>query len=102
MHPQPLLHPHPPKPNALPQSPQPPHKRRRQISQMQLLFPQPPHPPQPLLHPQPLLSKRSKRIISQMQLFPPQPQSPHPLHPPQFVAAKSLIKNPPIKTFTIQ
>ena len=49
---------------ALPQSPQPPHKRRRQISQIQLLFPQPPHPPQPLLHPQPLLSKRSKRIIN--------------------------------------
>lgn len=99
MQPQPPLQPHPPKPNVLPQSPQPPHKRRRHISQIQLLFP---HPPQPLLHPPPLLSKRSKRIISQMQLFPPQPQSPHPLHPPQFVAAKSLIKNPPIKTFTIQ
>ena len=35
-----------------------------------------------------------------MQLL--EPQSPHPLHPPQFVAAKSLINNPPIKTFTIQ
>lgn len=27
----------------------------------------------------------------------PHPQSPHPLHPPQLVAAKSLINNPPIK-----
>ena len=96
MQPQPPLHPHPPRPKALPQSPHPPHKRRRQIIHIQLLE------PQPLLQPQPLLSKRSKRIISHMQLLEPQPQSPHPLHPPQFVAAKSLINNPPIKTFTIQ
>ena len=99
MQPQPPLHPHPPRPKALPQSPHPPHKRRRQIIHIQLLEP---HPRQPLLQPQPLLSKRSKRIISHMQLLEPQPQSPHPLHPPQFVAAKSLINNPPIKTFTIQ
>ena len=61
-------------------------------SQMQLLLPQ----PQPLLQPQPFPSNRSKRIMSQMMLLP-HPQSPHPLHPPQLVAAKSLINNPPIK-----
>ena len=60
LQPQPPLHPHPPRPKALPQSPHPPHKRRRQIIHIQLL----------------------------------EPQSPHPLHPPQFVAAKSLINNP--------
>ncbi len=91
-HPQPLLqpqlllhpHPNPLKNPALP-LPHPQHKQRRIIIQREL---QPLSQPQPLLHPHPLFpSKRRRRIIIhtiELQLL-------HPLHPPQFVAAKSLI-----------
>lgn len=71
--------------------PLPEHKRISKITQMQLLsFPHP-HPllPQPF-PPQHIRINRMKR-----QLHPPlslpQPQP----HPPQFVAAKSLIFEPP-------
>ena len=51
-------------------------------------------PPHPLLLPQnpPLLQQQlNKRMIQRMEL---QPPSLHP-HPPQFVAAKSLMSDPP-------
>lgn len=90
-----MLHPQPKPLRKLVPLPHPQQKKRRIIIQKEL------QPfPQPLLHPYPLFpSKRRRRMIIhtiELQL------SPHPPHPPQFVAAKSLIKNPPIKTFTIQ
>ena len=86
LQPQPLLHPHPKPLRKLVPLPQPQHKQRRIIIQKEL------HPfPQPLLHPHPhplFPSKRRRRMIIhtiELQL------SPHPPHPPQFVAAKSLM-----------
>lgn len=84
LQPQPLLHPQPKLLRKLVPLPQPQHKQRRIIIQKEL------QPfPQPLLHPHPLFpSKRRRRMIIhtiELQL------SPHPPHPPQFVAAKSLM-----------
>ena len=58
-------------------------------------------PPHPLLLPQkpPLLPQQqlNKMMIQRIELHPP---SLHP-HPPQFVAAKSLMLNPPNFSYTV-
>ena len=79
-----MLHPQPKLLRKLVPLPHPQQKKRRIIIQKEL------QPfPQPLLHPHPLFpSKRRRRMIIhtiELQL------SPHPPHPPQFVAAKSLM-----------
>ena len=73
-----------------------PQKSKRRIRIVQLLQPLLPHP-QPLF-PNVLPPQKRRRMIIQMQeLLHPPPNNPlelpHPqsLHPPQFVAAKSLI-----------
>ena len=84
--PHPLLQPHPLfNPRQLP-----PQNKRRRIIQMQLSLPQPLPPNTEVpLHPQLLLQRRQRMIIHMHDDIPP-----HSLpHPPQFVAAKSLIFN---------
>ena len=97
--PQLLPHPHPP-PQSLfaqppPQFPHPPQQKRSRIIQRQLSFPQ----PLPELRPQPLPPQQhSNKMIQRMEPHPPSLQE-HP--PPQFVAAKSLILNPPNFSYTV-
>ena len=84
--PHPLLPPHPPQQN------------RRRIIHRQLSFPKPPHPLLPP-HKPPLLppQQHNNRMIQRIELQPPSLQ----LHPPQFVAAKSLIFVPPNFSYTV-
>ncbi len=69
--------------------------------QLPLPSPQPhpsPKPKKPLPFPPPQqLQRRSSMII---QLHPLSLEPPHPLHPPQFVAAKSLIKSSILSSYT--
>ena len=75
--------------------PHPPQQKRSRIIQRQLSFPQ----PLPELRPQPLPPQQhSNKMIQRMEPHPPSLQE-HP--PPQFVAAKSLILNPPNFSYTV-
>lgn len=84
--PHPLLPPHPPQQN------------RRRMIHRQLSFPKPPHPLLPP-HKPPLLppQQHNNRMIQRIEPQPPSLQ----LHPPQFVAAKSLIFVPPNFSYTV-
>lgn len=70
-------------------SPNPPQKKSNRMIQMQLLSPQPPLLPNKLLVPFPQQLESSNRI----QIM---EQHPFPSLHPQFVAAKSLMFEPPI------
>lgn len=77
--------------------PLPQHTSKRMMIIMLQSHPPPQLPPKiPFPFPHPLPQKSNKRIIQIQELFPPS-QLPH----PQFVAAKSLIVEPPINLFTL-
>lgn len=82
-----------PQPKPLPHPPRPPQQKRSRIIKIQLSLP---HPLLPL--PKPLLPQQhNSKMIQIMELHPPSLQ----LHPPQFVAAKSLMLHPPNFSYTV-